>query len=94
MKENFQQFEIKMIHWYCISLSDLNYWGETLMRNGYQPETKQEEDAYLKIQTALIPNKSNVVQLRFCSMDWGTFMRNGYQPKTKQEEDAFLKKFK
>ena len=48
------------------------------MRNGYQPETKQQEDAYLKIQTALIPNKSNVVQLSFCSMDWGTFMRNGY----------------
>ena len=64
------------------------------MRNGYQPETKQQEDAYLKIQTALIPNKSNVVQLSFCSMDWGTFMRNGYQPKTKQEEDAFLNKFK
>ena len=62
------------------------------MRNGYQPETKQQEDAYLKIQTALIPNKSNVVQLSFCSMDWGTFMRNGYQSKTKQEEDAFLKK--
>ena len=62
------------------------------MRNGYQPETKQQEDAYLKIQTALIPNKSNVVQLSFCSMDWGTFMRNGNQSKTKQEEDAFLKK--
>ena len=63
------------------------------MRNGYQPETKQQqEDAYLKIQTTLIPNKSNVVQLSFCSMDWGIFMRNGYQPKTKQEEDAFLKK--
>ena len=40
------------------------------MRNGYQPKTKQEEDAFLKkIQITLIPKKSNAVQVSFSSKD-------------------------
>ena len=61
------------------------------MRNGYQPETKQQEDAYLRNSNNIDPKKSNAVQESFCSIDWGTFIRNGYQPETKQQEDPYLK---
>ena len=59
--ENFQQSEIKMNHWYCMNLhvSDLITFICTLnspilgdlCRNGYQPETKQQQVAYLQIHT-------------------------------------------
>ena len=65
-----------MTHWYCISLSDLittctltsPIFG-TFMRNGYQPETKQQEDAYLKNSNNIDPKKVK------CST--GKFMWNG-----------------
>ena len=67
----------KMTHWYCISLhvSDLINFICTLnspilgdlYRNGYQPETKQQNVAYLQIHTKLtwssLEKKWNAVQI-------------------------------
>ena len=40
-------------------------WG-TFMRNGYQPKTKQEEDAFLKkIQITLNPKKVKCSAAKF-----------------------------